>query len=162
MLKNWSFCCVFSLDIPAFELSPALWVMLSTHIHSIVTAKSLHLIKKKKKKSKSQHDVYVKHWKHSLGGKKKGRERKEEKERKKKSNLSPLHQLLGRREEAFIRLTIIFSFNHLSSFQIKKEILIKGLEDPEVPSGVIWTSHLFGRDSLSPSDGYAFSIINYF
>lgn len=63
--------------------------------------------------------------------------KKKRKKKRKERNLSPLHQLLGRREEAFIILTIIFSFNHLSSFQIKKEILIKGLEDPEVPSGVI-------------------------
>lgn len=44
MLKNGSLGCVFSLDIPAFELLPALWVILSTHIHSIVAEKTLHLI----------------------------------------------------------------------------------------------------------------------
>lgn len=160
MLKNWSFCCVFSLDIPAFELSPALRVILSTHIHSIVSAKSLHLIFFKKIRG----PTWRIHWKYSFGEKEERKKEwnKERKKKEKKETSSHYTSSWGRREEAFIRLTIIFSFNHLCSFQIKKEILIKGLEDPEVPSGVIWTSHLFGRDSLSPSDGYAFSIINYF
>lgn len=46
--------------------------------------------------------------------------------------------------------------------KLKKKFLIKALEDPEVPSGVIRSSHLFERDSLSASDRDAFSIINFF
>ncbi|CAM9286742.1 unnamed protein product, partial [Bubo scandiacus] len=69
-------------------------------------------------------------------GRKKEKERKKEGKKGREETSSHYTSSWGRREEAFIRLTIIFSFNHLCSFQIKKEILIKGLEEQKCLLGL--------------------------